>query len=168
LRDWNRESKVEEFIDSFALCSFDWLDVTAVLRAADHVYEYPMVDQDPLAFWTQGRITLLGDAAHPMMPRGSNGSAHAIIDAKTLSSLLATERDSLAALKAYEAKRLQATGQVVLANRDMAPDAILRVVESRTGGKPFKNIEDFVSRQEMEQWQARYKKVAGFAREDLK
>jgi 2-polyprenyl-6-methoxyphenol hydroxylase-like FAD-dependent oxidoreductase len=168
LRDWNRESKVEEFIDSFAHCSFDWLDVTAVLRAADHVYEYPMVDQDPLAFWTQGRITLLGDAAHPMMPRGSNGSAHAIIDAKTLSDLLATEHDPLAALKAYEAKRLQATGQVVLANRDMAPDAILRVVESRTGGKPFKNIEDFVSRQEMEQWQARYKKVAGFAREDLK
>jgi 2-polyprenyl-6-methoxyphenol hydroxylase-like FAD-dependent oxidoreductase len=168
LRDWNRESNVEEFIESFAHCHFDWLDVTAVLRAADNVYEYPMVDQDPLPFWTHGRITLLGDAAHPMMPRGSNGAAHAIIDAKTLSNLLAAERDPLAALEAYEAKRLKATGQVVLANRDMAPDAILRVVESRTGGKPFKNIDDFVSRQELEQWQARYKKVAGFAREDLK
>jgi 2-polyprenyl-6-methoxyphenol hydroxylase-like FAD-dependent oxidoreductase len=167
LRDWNRESRVEEFIDSFAECSFDWLDIPALLRAADQIFEYPMIDQDPLPFWTQGRITLLGDAAHPMMPRGSNGAAHAIIDATTLTELLASERDQLAALKAYEAKRLKATAQVVLANRDIAPDAILRVVESRTGGKRFDNIEDFVSRQELEEWQARYKKVAGFAPEDL-
>lgn len=168
LRDWNRESQVEEFIDSFAHCSFDWLDITALLRAADNVYEYPMVDQDPLPFWTQGRVTLLGDAAHPMMPRGSNGAAHAIIDAATLTKRLLSEADGPAALKAYEAERLKATGQVVLANREIAPDAILRVVESRTGGKRFDNIEDFVSREELEQWQSRYKKVAGFAREDLK
>ncbi len=167
LRDWNRRSSVEEFIGDFEHCSFDWLDIPALMRAADAVYEYPMIDQDPLPFWTDGRITLLGDAAHPMMPRGSNGSAHAIIDATTLAGLLATEDDPRAALKLYEARRLQATGNVVLANREIAPDAILRVVEERTGGKPFQRIEDVISVRELEEWQARYKKVAGFAREDL-
>jgi 2-polyprenyl-6-methoxyphenol hydroxylase-like FAD-dependent oxidoreductase len=168
LRDWNRKSRVEEFIGSFEHCTFDWLDIPAVLRAADAVYEYPMVDQDPLPFWTADRITLLGDAAHPMMPRGSNGAAQAIIDATTLAGLLAGGPDWQAALKAYEAKRLQATANVVLANRGIAPDAIIRVVEERTGGRPFARIEDVISREELVQWQERYRKVAGFAADDLK
>jgi 2-polyprenyl-6-methoxyphenol hydroxylase-like FAD-dependent oxidoreductase len=127
-----------------------------------------MVDQDPLPFWTADRITLLGDAAHPMMPRGSNGAAQAIIDATTLAGLLAGGSDWRAALKAYEAKRLQATANVVLANRGIAPDAIIRVVEERTGGKPFARIEDVISRAELVEWQERYRKVAGFAADDLK
>lgn len=166
-RDWNRRADIQDFIGHFEHARFDWLDIPALMRAADAVYEYPMVDQDPLPFWTEGRITLLGDAAHPMMPRGSNGAAHAIIDATTLASLLAAGGDPRDALKAYESRRLKATGDVVLANREIAPDAIIRVVEERTGGKPFARIEDVISTQELEQWQARYKKVAGFAREDL-
>src|SRR5690606_19414996 len=83
LRDWNRKSRTEEFIHHFEHCSFDWLDIPDLLRSADSVYEYPMIDQDPLPHWTEGRITLLGDAAHPMMPRGSNGAAQAILDAAT-------------------------------------------------------------------------------------
>ena len=168
LRDWNRPSSVEEFIDNFKDCAFDWLDVPAIMRSADSIFEYPMVDQDPLPFWSQGRVTLLGDAAHPMMPRGSNGSAHAIIDAITLAGLLADHSDPVAALKEYEEKRLEVTGKVVLANRQISPDAILRVVEERTGGKPFNTIEDVLSKEEFEQWQARYRKVAGFAKEDLR
>jgi 2-polyprenyl-6-methoxyphenol hydroxylase-like FAD-dependent oxidoreductase len=168
LRDWNRRSQVEEFIDHFAHCRFDWLDIPAVLRAAEAVFEYPMVDQNPLAFWTTGRITLLGDAAHPMMPRGSNGAAQAIIDAMTLAAALAAEADPLAALKAYEAKRLEATANVVLANREIAPDAILRVVEERTGGAPFARIEDVISQEELVAWQERYRRVAGFKAEDLR
>src|SRR3569833_2534978 len=80
-RDWNSKSEVGEIIASFENAHFPWLDVTAVLRAADAVLEYPMVGQDPLTSWTAGRVTLLGDAAHPMMPRGSNGSAQAILGA---------------------------------------------------------------------------------------
>ncbi|MBX9842215.1 MAG: flavin-dependent oxidoreductase [Xanthobacteraceae bacterium] len=168
LRDWNRKSRVEEFIDHFRHCAFDWLDIPALLRANDAVYEYPMMDQEPLPYWTQGRITLLGDAAHPMMPRGSNGAAQAIIDATTLAGLLAAQADPLAALKEYEAKRLKATANVVLANRGISPDAIIRVVEERTKGKPFKNIEDVISREELVQWQERYREIAGFAARDLK
>ncbi|MGE4338592.1 MAG: flavin-dependent oxidoreductase [Pigmentiphaga sp.] len=167
LRDWNRESRAEEFVDSFLHCRFDWLDIPALLSAADKIYEYPMVDQEPLTFWTEGRITLLGDAAHPMMPRGSNGAAQSIIDATTLADLLARSEDPRQALKDYEAERLPATSQVVLANREIAPDAILRVIEERTGGEPFDHIDNVISQAELEQWQARYKKVAGFAAEDL-
>jgi 2-polyprenyl-6-methoxyphenol hydroxylase-like FAD-dependent oxidoreductase len=168
VRDWNRPAQVDAFIDGFEDCRFDWLDIPAVMRAADSIYEYPMVDQDPLPFWTQGRITLLGDAAHPMMPRGSNGAAQAIIDALTLGELLAGDADPEAALKEYESRRLPATSAVVLANREISPDAILRVVEERTGGKPFEKIEDVLSKDEFEQWQARYRKVAGFDRKDTR
>jgi 2-polyprenyl-6-methoxyphenol hydroxylase-like FAD-dependent oxidoreductase len=168
LRDWNRKSRVEEFIRHFEHCSFDWLDIPAVLRASDAVYEYPMVDQDPLPFWTQGRITLLGDAAHPMMPRGSNGAAQAIIDATTLVKLLAASHDPAAALKEYEALRLKATANVVLANRGMAPDGIISVVEERAQGKRFNKIEDIISREELKGWQDRYRDIAGFAVQNMK
>jgi 5-methylphenazine-1-carboxylate 1-monooxygenase len=167
MRDWNRESHAEEFVGDFEACAFDWLDIPAMLRAADLVYEYPMVDQEPLSFWTSGRLTLLGDAAHPMMPRGSNGAAQAIIDATTLADVLSSNTDPVSALKDYETKRLPATARVVLANRQIAPDGILRIVEERTGGKPFKDIGDVISNDELQEWQARYKKIAGFASEDL-
>jgi 2-polyprenyl-6-methoxyphenol hydroxylase-like FAD-dependent oxidoreductase len=146
---------------------FDWLDIAAVLRAADAVYEYPMVDQDPLSSWTSGRVTLLGDAAHPMMPRGSNGAAQAILDASALAELLAAGGDRREALRSYEAKRLEATSKVVLANRGIPPDAILRVIEERTGGKPFRHIDDVISQDELQQWQDRYRQVAGFAGKNL-
>lgn len=168
LRDWNRRSKVEEFIGYFENCAFDWLDIPAVLRANDAVYEYPMVDQDPLPFWTCGRITLLGDAAHPMMPRGSNGAAQAVIDATTLARLLAAGGDPVAALPEYEVLRLKATSDVVLANRGIAPDGIIGVVEERTGGKRFNSIDDIISREELKGWQDRYRDIAGFAVQGMK
>jgi 2-polyprenyl-6-methoxyphenol hydroxylase-like FAD-dependent oxidoreductase len=126
-----------------------------------------MVDQDPLPFWTEGRITLLGDAAHPMMPRGSNGAAQAIIDAATLAKLLAANTDPAAALREYEAVRLPATANVVLANRGMAPDGIISIVEQRTKGERFERIEDIISAEEMKSWQERYREIAGFAVESL-
>jgi 2-polyprenyl-6-methoxyphenol hydroxylase-like FAD-dependent oxidoreductase len=167
LRDWTRRSRVEEFIHHFEGCSFECLDIPAVLRANDSVYEYPMVDQDPLPFWTQGRITLLGDAAHPMMPRGSNGAAQAIIDATVMAQLLDRSENPITALEAYETERLKATGDVVLANRGMAPDGIISLVEQRTKGKRFEKIEDVISQEELRSWQDRYKEIAGFAVKDM-
>ncbi len=166
-RDWTQRASVDDFIAGFENCRFDWLDVPELLRGAEEVYEYPMVDQDPLPFWTNGRLTLLGDAAHPMMPRGSNGAAQAIIDATTLANLLALSNDPRDALKSYEDQRLAATSGVVMANRGMSPDAILNVIEERTGGKPFEKIEDVISREELIEWQDRYKALAGFAARDL-
>ena len=166
-RDWTRKARVEDFIEGFEKCRFGWMDVPAMLHAAEEVYEYPMVDQEPLPFWTQGRVTLLGDAAHPMMPRGSNGAAQAIIDTAALAAALAASADPRPALKSYETQRLAATSGVVIANRSISPDAILNVIEERTGGKAFDRIDDVISREELIEWQERYKAVAGFAARDL-
>jgi 2-polyprenyl-6-methoxyphenol hydroxylase-like FAD-dependent oxidoreductase len=147
---------------------FDWLDVPQFICSAETILEYPMVDQDPLPRWSFGRLTLLGDAAHPMYPRGANGAAQAILDCRALSEALLASADPIAALKAYEAKRLPATSEVVLANREAPPDAILHEVYRRTGDKPFKNIDDVISREELVALSESYKRVAGYDKERLK
>jgi 2-polyprenyl-6-methoxyphenol hydroxylase-like FAD-dependent oxidoreductase len=162
-RDWNRAGSLDDFISHFEQWHFDWLDVPALIRAADAILEFPMVDQDPLPFWTQGRVTLLGDAAHPMYPRGSNGAGQAIIDARVLSDSLAATRSVPAALQAYEAKRLSATSAVVQMNRTNPPDAILREVFERTGDKPFVSIDDVISRDELLAISDRYRRATGSA-----
>ena len=165
--DWNRTARVEDFCAHVADWHFDWLDIPAMLRAADLVLEYPMVDKDPLPCWTHGRITLLGDAAHPMVPRGSNGAGQAIVDARVLAEELA-RAGAKQALAAYEARRLAPTASVVLENRRNPPDAILREVYERTGDKPFARIEEVIGQAELREISDRYKRVAGYDRDSLK
>ena len=127
-----------------------------------------MIDQDPLPWWTDGRVSLLGDAAHPMLPRGSNGAGQAILDARVLADALASRPDDpLAALAAYEAERLPATTSVVLANRASPPDAIIREVYLRTGDRPFTRIEDVISDTELRSISESYKRVAQYDRDSL-
>ena len=167
MQDWNLGGRLEDFLPAFASWKFDWLDCAALLRAADLVLEYPMVDREPLPFWTQGRVTLLGDAAHPMYPRGSNGAGQAILDARTLAGCLKRERDVPAALRAYEAARLASAYAVVLANRDSGPDALLAEVHRRTGDRPFARIDEVISEAEMRALAEKYQRIAGFEREAL-
>ncbi|MFI7617485.1 flavin-dependent oxidoreductase [Nonomuraea terrae] len=167
-RDWNRRGELEDFIGAFEDWHFDWLDVPAMMRASETVLEYPMVDQDPLDHWSQGRITLLGDAAHPMVPRGSNGAGQAILDARALRNHLGTTPDPATALRAYEAERLPATTQVVLANRSMPPDVIIREVWQRTGDQPFDSIDDVIKVEELAQISQRYKQIAGYSTDALR
>jgi 5-methylphenazine-1-carboxylate 1-monooxygenase len=166
-RDWNRRGEIGDFIQSFEDWHFDWLDVPQFIRAADTILEYPMVDQPPLDRWTFGRVTLLGDAAHPMVPRGSNGSAQAILDARQLRTQLHEQDDPAAALEAYQQVRLPATAKVVSANLVMPPDILLKEVLDRTGDKPFDRIEDVISQAEMREISERYKRIAGFSKETL-
>jgi 5-methylphenazine-1-carboxylate 1-monooxygenase len=167
-RDWNRPGSIDDFIGAFADWHFDWLDVPAFIRAADSVLEFPMVDQDPLPRWSFGRITLLGDAAHPMVPRGSNGAGQAILDARALTSALLEQGDAVAALAAYEKQRLEATTRIVLTNRTNPPDAILREVFQRTHDKPFAAIEDVISREELVALSEGYKRIAGYSKDALR
>src|SRR5438477_2589144 len=167
-RDWNREGSLDDFIGPFADWHFDWLDVPAFIRAADSVLEFPMVDQDPLPRWSFGRITLLGDAAHPMVPRGSNGAGQAILDARALTAALLQNADPVAALASYENQRLEATARVVLTNRANPPDAILREVFQRTHDRPFKAIEDVISRDELVALSEGYKRIAGYSKDALR
>ena len=165
LRDWNRPGDLNDFIARFEDWCFDWLDVPAFFSKADTILEFPMVDQDPLPQWSFGRMTLLGDAAHPMYPRGSNGAGQAILDAGALGDNLAKYSDPVEALKAYESQRLDATASIVRMNRKNPPDAILREVYLRTGDRPFKNIDEVITRDELAALSDGYKRVAGHERE---
>jgi 2-polyprenyl-6-methoxyphenol hydroxylase-like FAD-dependent oxidoreductase len=167
MQDWNLGGKIEHFLPTFENWRFDWLDCAEMIRSAEQVLEYPMVDRDPLPYWTRGRVTLLGDAAHPMYPRGSNGAGQAILDARTLTGCLARNRNIDAALKDYERLRLKAVNDLVLMNRENPPDAILREVWKRSGDKPFARIEDVIANAELVALSENYKRVAGFEREAL-
>ena len=167
-RDWNRAGSIEDFIGAFADWHFDWLDVPAFIRAADLVLEFPMVDQDPLPRWSFGRVTLLGDAAHPMVPRGSNGAGQAMLDVRALTAALREHADPVAALAAYEAQRLEATARVVLTNRTNPPDAILREVYERTRDRPFAAIGDVISHEELVALSEGYKRIAGYSKDALR
>jgi len=163
MNDWNHRGKLADFLPIFKDWRFPWLDVPALISGAEQILEYPMVDRDPVPQWTFGRVTLMGDAAHPMYPRGSNGSAQAIIDGRTLAELLVQNRDPLAALQAYEALRLEPTARIVLTNRSVPPDFIIMKADELSGGKPFDNIDDLISQDELRRISENYKKIAGFS-----
>lgn len=168
MNDWNQGGQVDDFVGIFEDWRFDWLDVPALIRGAEQVLEYPMVDKDPLDQWTFGRVTLMGDAAHPMYPRGSNGSAQALIDARTLATELARQPDAQAALQSYEDQRREATSRVVQTNRNVPPDFINIKVDELSGDQPFRHIDDLISQAELREISDSYKKIAGFSLEALK
>jgi len=160
--DWNKPGRLEDFYHHYRDWTFDWLDAAAMIRSTQQIWSYPMVDRDPLPRWTHGRVTLLGDAAHPMYPQGGNGGAQAIIDAATLARCIASGAEPEAALAAYEAARLPATSRIVLQNRTAPPNIIVDTVESRTGGKRFDRLEDVISQEELRTIFESYQKVAGY------
>ena len=162
LNDWATPGRLEDFIAPFADWHFDWLDVPALFEDAEFILEYPMVDRDPVGRWVFDRVALVGDAAHPMYPRGGNGGAQAILDAECLAGLLAGDTDPARALKAFEAERLEPVSYIVLMNRRQPPDYIIETVERLTQGKPFERIEDVISGAELAAISDRYKEVAGY------
>jgi 2-polyprenyl-6-methoxyphenol hydroxylase-like FAD-dependent oxidoreductase len=164
--DWNRPGHLADFLPQFENWRFEWLDVPSLIRAADRCYEYPMVDRDPLPRWSFGRVTLLGDAAHPMYPIGSNGASQAILDARVLAREIRARGATEAALQAYEAERRPATAAIALANRKNGPEQVMQLVEERAPGG-FSCIEDVLSKQELDETAAGYKHIAGFDKEAL-
>lgn len=159
--DWNCPGRIEDFIDWFAEWRFDWLDVPALIRAAGAVFEFPMVDRDALPRWTHGRVTLLGDAAHPLYPIGSNGASQAILDARTLALHLATNEDPVAALHDYDAIRRPATAALLEATRGDGPDVVLDIAAARAP-EGFDDIEAVMPLSERSEIATRYKRLAGF------
>jgi 5-methylphenazine-1-carboxylate 1-monooxygenase len=169
MNDWNKPGKPEDFVPIFQDWKFDWLDVPALITQATQVFEYPMVDKDPVPRWTFGRVTLLGDAAHPMYPRGSNGSAQALIDAATLANELAAGGDARESLLRYETLRLATTSKIVETNRTVPPDFIIMKADELSGHKPFTGtIDELVSQDELRRISDEYKQVAGFSLEKLR
>jgi 2-polyprenyl-6-methoxyphenol hydroxylase-like FAD-dependent oxidoreductase len=165
--DWNQPGNLADFYQIYRDWRFDWLDVAELIRTADQILEYPMVDKDPVDRWTFGRVTLAGDSAHPMYPRGSNGAAQAAVDARTLADCLARGRDPRDALKEYEAQRLPAANKVVLTNRAHPPDFINIKVEELVGDRPFDDLDRYITQEELRALSDSYKRVAGFALGDV-
>ncbi len=163
MNDWNKAGDPAVCAEIFKDWKFPFLDVHNLILQAESVFEYPMVDKDALPFWTQGRMTLMGDAAHPMYPRGSNGSAQALIDARTLVDCLTEQPDTPAAFQAYESLRLAPTAKVVQTNRTVPPDFIIMKADELSHGQPFNNIDDLISQDELRAISDHYKTVAGFA-----
>jgi 2-polyprenyl-6-methoxyphenol hydroxylase-like FAD-dependent oxidoreductase len=166
-RDWNGIGRLEDFFPMYADWHFDWLDVAGMIQATQNILVYPMVDQDPLPRWSFDRVTLLGDAAHPMVPRGSNGAGQAILDSPCLVEQFKRFGINQEALRVYDDIRRKATGDVVLMNRKAPPDAILQKVYELTGGKRFDKIDDVISREALTAISDNYKNVAGFNKDVL-
>ncbi len=160
---WNRRVDKSLFADHFADWTFDWIDIPALIEQTEEVFEFPMVDRDPLNRWTYGRVTLLGDAAHPMYPIGSNGASQAILDAQAISSALAEHASPTDALLAYESVRRPATAKIVMSNRQHGPERVLDLAEERAP-QGFTNIDDVFGIGELESISTQYKQVAGFTR----
>jgi 2-polyprenyl-6-methoxyphenol hydroxylase-like FAD-dependent oxidoreductase len=158
--DWNRPGNLADFLPRYEEWHFPCLDVPEVIRRAHAVFEFPMVDRDPLEHWTFGRVTLLGDAAHPMYPIGSNGASQAILDAAALAESLAAIPDVEAALADYEAKRRPMAAAIVRMNRQQGIDVILDIVDERAP-QGFGRIDDVMPRTELEAIVAKYKQAAG-------
>lgn len=165
-QDWNHTAQVEEVLEPFASFAFDFLDMTALVRGATAIYKYPMVDRDPLPTWDFGRVTLLGDAAHPMYPVGSNGASQAILDARVLAREVASQPSVEAAVAAYDATRRPATAAIVLSNRQVGPERVLDIVEARAPDG-FTKLDEVISRQELEESMGAYKQITGGDREFL-
>jgi 2-polyprenyl-6-methoxyphenol hydroxylase-like FAD-dependent oxidoreductase len=159
VRDWNRQADKERLLRVYEPWQFDWLDVPAMIAGAESIYEFPMSDRDPLPRWTFGRVTLLGDAAHPMYPIGSNGASQAILDADALTTALIEEPDWRSALKRYDAERVPATANVVLQNRQKGPDFIMDLMEERF---PLGFTPDQIPLEELAGIMEQYKQIAGF------
>ncbi|MER7458873.1 flavin-dependent oxidoreductase [Micromonospora sp. NPDC126480] len=159
--DWNRAVDPAPVIRLFEKWRFAWLDVPDLLRAADEILEYPMVDRDPIDSWTHANTTLLGDAAHPMYPNGSNGASQAILDARTLAFHLATASTVRQALDAYEADRRPATTALVLSNRRQGPEQVMVLAHERAPDG-FAHIHDVIPPEELTEIATGYKKAAGF------
>jgi 5-methylphenazine-1-carboxylate 1-monooxygenase len=159
--DWHHEVDKGVVLEHFGDMHYDWIDVGALVADADRWWQYAMVDRDPLPRWTFGRVTLIGDAAHPMYPVGSNGASQAIVDARTLAYQLATEPDLGKALGAYESARRPVTAAVVAANRDLMAVKCMELAEERAPDG-FDRVEDVFAPGELEALSEQFKQVAGF------
>jgi 5-methylphenazine-1-carboxylate 1-monooxygenase len=159
-QDWSKRiepASIEQYLGRFHL---DAIDHRELILATDQVFEFPMCDRDPVPFWTRGRVTLLGDAAHPMYPMGSNGAGQAILDARTLADKLVSHPDPRDALAAYEKDRLPATSEVVRRNRVGGPEGVIDIVEE-LAPDGFEKLEDVIAPEELERIVNEYAQASG-------
>ena len=147
--NWNRRVEKERVLSAFERWGFAWLDLPALVERSQEIYEFLLVDRDPVPAWSFGRVTLLGDAAHPMQPIGSQAGSQAILDARALARGLVETADPVASLERYDAERRPAMNDLILRNRNLGPEAAMQLVEERSP-KGFARVEDVISQHELD------------------
>lgn len=160
--NWSRPGRLWDLLPNCAGITIPQVDLHALIRATPAFWEYPLTDREPLPRWSHGRVTLLGDAAHPMYPVGSNGAAQAILDARCLVDALVVGDHPMQALAAYEAERLPKTAEIVRANREGGPEGVIDAVE-RLAPDGFDDVETVLPHAAREAIVRGYAKNAGFA-----
>lgn len=158
--DWNRLVAKQDVLAAFGGWKFPWLDLPALIEQSREIYEFPLIDRDPVAAWSFGRVTLLGDAAHPMQPIGGQAGSQAILDARALTRCLSDKREPLAALLHYDGERRPAMNDIILRNRNLGPEAAMQLAEERAPNG-FERINDVISRRELDAIVASFAKAAG-------
>jgi 2-polyprenyl-6-methoxyphenol hydroxylase-like FAD-dependent oxidoreductase len=164
--DWSRPGRMQDLQPHLKRFTIPYVNAHALIEATPEFWEYPMCDRDPLPRWSHGRVTLLGDAAHPMYPVGSNGASQAILDARCLADRLQDSEHPVAALWRYEQERLPVTAQLVRMNRKGGPEGVIDVVE-HLAPEGFSNIDDVLSYKDREAIVRGYASTAGFLREQV-
>ena len=164
--DWNKQVRHADFLHHFERWNYDWIDIPAMLRGAPAVFEYPMIDREPVPTWVEGNVVLLGDAAHVMYPTGSNGASQAIVDARILGAAILEHGVNAGALHAYDTLLCAEMSQLVLRNRGAGPFGLLNLLDDRCGSV-FDDIEKVIPRAERDEFMQRYKTAAGFAVDKL-
>lgn len=163
---WFRRAELADFAHEFEDFVYDWLDLPELLARSEIAFENPMIDRDPVPSWVDGPVALMGDAAHPMYPTGSNGASQAIIDARVIGRIMLAHGASQASLKAYDDELCGPIGQIALRNRGAGPFGLLNMVEDRCGGE-FENIDDVIPADERAKFMLAYQQAAGFAKDQL-
>ena len=158
--DWNRRVAKEDVVAAFGHWKFPWLDLPALIAQSPDIYEFPLVDRDPVAAWSFGRVTLLGDAAHPMQPIGGQAGSQAILDARALTRALSETDDPAAALVRYDGERRPAMNDIILRNRNLGPEAAMQLAEERAPNG-FACIDDVISRHELDAIAGSFAAAAG-------
>ncbi len=164
--DWSRRGRLEDLMPHVQKFQIGEVDVKALIMATSEFWEYPMCDRDPLPYWTHGRVTLLGDAAHPMYPVGSNGASQAILDARCLADLLVSADSPQAALASYEGERLPATAQIVRMNRKGGPEGVIDAVES-LAPDGFESVDAVLTHEQRQSIVRGYASAAGFTQDKV-
>ena len=164
--DWSKLARPEALLNLYKDWKFDWLDVPGIISQTRQIFEFPVYDRDPLKQWTFGRVTLLGDAAHPLIPVSSSGAVHAIIDGRALAYALAANSDPLTGLKAYEKDRLLKANRVVMASRQNGPDEVLEIVKQECP-EDAEDIFQFVDKERLQKVIDEFKERSGFGIETL-
>lgn len=165
-QSWSQPGRFEDVMPHVQRFTFPFVDARALIEATPEFWEYPMCDRDPLPRWSHGRVTLLGDAAHPMYPIGSNGASQAILDGEAITQELLAASDPEVALRRYEERRLPPTARIVDSNRRKGIDIMLDIVEQRAP-RGFSDLESVLPAEELEKIVGDYKRLVAQDRKTL-